>query len=141
MQRLVFDQDFTLPVERVYAYLAEHEHLGILFAPIKVERLSDGTDSRNGVGSSRKMSLAGQLPFVETTTEAVLNERIAYKITKGSPLKNHHGVMEFSPLPTGGSHLHYAIEFGSKIPGVDVVVGKALTRSVTAGLKKIDAKA
>ena len=141
MQRLVFDQDFTLPIERVYDYLAEHEHLQVLFAPIKVERLNDGTDSRNGVGSARKLSLAGQLPFVETVTEAIPNERIAYKITKGSPLKNHSGVMQFTSLPSGGSHLHYVIEFGSKIPGVDIVIGKAIARSVSAGLKKVDAKA
>lgn len=141
MQRLVFDQDFTLPVERVFDYLAEHEHLGLLFAPITVERLTDGADSRNGVGSARTMKLAGQLPFVETVTEAIPNERIVYKITKGSPLKDHQGVMEFSALPSGGSHLHYEISFGSKIPGVDIAVGKALKRSVSKGLAQVDAKA
>ncbi len=141
MQRLVFDQDFTLPVERIYDYLAEHEHLGLLFAPISVERLSDGTDSRNGVGSARTMKLAGQLPFVETVTEAVPNERIVYKITKGSPLKNHRGVMEFTSLPSGGSHLHYEISFAGKLPGVDIVVAQALKRSVSKGLGQVDAKA
>ena len=141
MQRLVFDQDFTLPVERVFDYLAEHENLGVLFAPISVARLNDGTDSRNGAGSARTLTLAGQLPFVETVTESIPNERIVYKITKGSPLKNHQGVMEFASLPNGGSRLHYVIEFGSKLPGVDVVVAHGIKRSVTKGLKLVDSKA
>ena len=140
MQRLEFDQDFSVPVERIYAFLAEHENLGLIFAPMKVERLTDGTDSRNGVGSSRTLTLAGQAPFVETVTEATPNERIVYKITKGSPLKNHQGVLEFSSTPTG-SHLHYTIEFASKIPGIDVMVAQGLKRGVAKGLSKVEAAA
>ena len=141
MQHLVFDHVFTLPVERVYEFLAEHENLELLFAPIAIKRLRDGADSRNGVGSARTMTIAGQMPFVETVTEAIPNKRIVYEITKGSPLKDHRGVMEFSALPSGGSQLHYTIDFGSKIPGVDMIVAKGLTRSVKKGLPLVDAKA
>ncbi len=45
-------RDFTQPVERVFAYLAEHENLGAIFKPLRVERVRDGQSARNGVGST-----------------------------------------------------------------------------------------
>ena len=138
MQHLVFEHDFALPVERTYAWLAEHENLNHVFKPIKVTRLRDG-DTRNGVGSARTMGL-GPLKFVETVTEAVPNERIGYRITEGSPLKDHRGLMVFTPKGTG-SHLHYTIDFAGKFPGIDVVVAQALKNSVTKGLREVDSRA
>lgn len=138
MQRIVIEQDFTSPVERVYAFLSEHENLSHVF-PAKVTRVKDGDDgTRNGVGSIRALKI-GPLPaFEETNTTVVENELVEYRISKGSPLKDHTGRMEFSSLPTGGSHLRYEIAFGSKVPGLDVVVAKALGRDVRKGLAKVD---
>ncbi|MBI5105380.1 MAG: SRPBCC family protein, partial [Solirubrobacterales bacterium] len=97
MQTVVVDRHFALPPERVFAYLAEHENLEGLFGA-KVKRLNDGTDgTRNGVGSARQMRVLAGPPFVETTTEVVENELIRYRITKGSPLRDHEGVMTFRP--------------------------------------------
>lgn len=132
--------DFTLPVERVYAYLAEHENLGPLFGA-KVERVRDGETERNGVGSVRKLRLGPTPPFEETVTQAVPNELIEYRITKGSPLKNHRGTMRFSPRAGGGSQLHYTIEFDGKVPGVAPVVKMGLERALRKGLPKVDEQA
>lgn len=138
MQKIVIEQDFTVPVERAFAFLAEHENLTALF-PAKITRVKDGDDgTRNGVGSARSMRIAILPPFEETNTKVVENELIEYRITKGSPLKDHHGRMTFTSLPSGGSHLRYEIEFGSKVPGLDVIVAKALGRDVKKGLTKVD---
>ena len=139
MQRIQVRQDFTLPVERVYAYLAEHEHLGPLFGA-KITRLKDGDTERNGVGSVRQLKVGPLPPFEETVTEAVPNEKIAYQITKGGPLKDHRGVMEFSSTDTG-SRLDYLIEFGAKVPGLDRIVKQGLERNIRKGLATVDAKA
>lgn len=139
MQRIEIDQDFTLPVERVYAYLAEHENLAPLFGA-KVARVRDGDTSRNGAGSVRQLRIAILPPFEETVTNAVENERIDYRITKGSPLRNHRGSMVFSSTPTG-SHLNYVIEFGAVVPGLDAVIKVGLERTVRKGLKTIDTAA
>jgi uncharacterized protein YndB with AHSA1/START domain len=138
MQTVTIDRDFTQPPERVFAYLAEHEHLEPLF-DAKIRRLSDGDDgTRNGPGSSRQMKI-GPLPaFVETTIEVVANELIRYRITKGSPLRDHEGVMRFSPNGNGGTRLHYEISFGAAVPGVDRVVAAMLRRTVPRGLDKVD---
>jgi uncharacterized protein YndB with AHSA1/START domain len=139
MQQIRISHDFALPVERVYAYLAEHEHLGPLFGA-RVTRLRDGDTSRNGVGSARRLKVGPMPPFTETVTEAVENERIGYRITQGSPLRNHRGLMEFARTSTG-SHLDYLIEFGTAVPGLDRVIKLGLERSIRRGLATVDVKA
>ena len=128
-------QDFALPVERVYAYLSEHENLGPLFGA-RITRLRDGDTSRNGVGSCRQLRIGPGPAFEETVTEAVENERIAYRITKGSPLKDHLGVMLFSPHGSG-SRLDYTITFDAP-PVLAQVVKAGLTFQVGRGLKRVD---
>ena len=116
MQRVHVIQDFPQPVSELFAYLSEQENLEPLFGA-KIKRLSDGTDgTRNGAGASRELRV-GPLPgFVETNTEVVPDELIRYRITKGGVLKNHEGVMRFSPQGDGGSLLEYTIEFDGKVP-------------------------
>ena len=100
----------------------------------KVTRLKDGTDgNRNGVGSMRELKVGPAPPFEETVTEFVPDELIAYEITKGSPLKGHHGEMRFT-REGDNTHLHYEISFASKIPGVDFIVAQSLKRNVPKGL-------
>lgn len=135
------EHDYRFPVERLFTYLSEHENLGVLFG-LKVQRVRNGDTDRNGVGSVRKLSLAGLAPFEETVTECAPNELIVYRITKGGPLKNHEGRMEFSSRESGAaSHLRYRIEFESKIPGLGPVVEQVLGRSVTRGLGKVEQQA
>ncbi len=138
MQRLIFDQGYALPPEQVFEFFAEHENLAEIFGA-KVIRLKDGTDgNRNGVGSVRQLKVGPTPPFEETITEFQPNELITYEITKGSPLKGHHGEMRFTPEGTG-THLHYEISFGSKVPGLDMIVAGGLKRNVAKGLAKVDA--
>ncbi|MGB2712295.1 MAG: SRPBCC family protein [Conexibacter sp.] len=138
LQHVHVQQDFAQPVERVYAYLSEHENLGVIFKPLRVVRVRDGQTERNGVGSTRRLSFFGLMPFDETVTAVLPNERIVYTITKGGPMKDHEGVMAFSARPDGGSHLDYRIRFASAVPGLAAIVKRAVTRSITAGLKKVD---
>lgn len=132
------EHDFTQPVERVFAFLAEHENLGLIFAPLRTVRVRDGEAERNGVGSTRRLSLFGLMPFDETVTAVVPNERIVYTITKGGPMRDHEGVMAFTGRAGGGSRLDYRIRFSSPVPGLAAVVQRAVTRSITAGLRKVD---
>ena len=135
MQRVVLDQSYSLPREQVFAYFAEHENLAPLFGA-KITRLNDGTDGqRNGVGSARRLKLGPLPPFEETVTEVVPNERIVYRITKGSPLRDHEGEMRFTDEGTG-THLHYEIKFGTAVPGIDRVVAAGLRKNIAKGLKK-----
>jgi len=137
VQRLVFDHDYVLPPERVFAYLSEHENLASVFGA-KVRRLRDGSDGeRNGVDSARELRIGPLPPFVETVTEFVPDEFIRYRITKGSPLRDHEGTLRFTPQ-NGGTHLHYEIAFGAVLPGLDALIAPGLRRNVSRGLARID---
>jgi uncharacterized protein YndB with AHSA1/START domain len=136
MQRINIHHDFAIPVEKLFAHLSEHENLETIFHPTKVRRLSDGQGTRNGVGSAREMRALGGPAFVETVTAYRENELIEYRITKGSPLKNHLGVMRFSSTPTG-SHLHYTIEFEGRLPLIGAIIRAVLDRGIRKGLNKI----
>ncbi len=127
--------DFDVPVERLNAYFSEHSNLKTLFG-IDVERISEGTTEPNGVGSKRKLSLKGAMPFEETVTDAIPNERIEYRVTKGTPLRDHRGVMVFSSTADGGSHLDYTITFGAAAPGLDRVIAAGLSRAIRRGFPK-----
>lgn len=138
MQRVLVSKDFSSPPERVFAVLAEHENLEPLLGA-KVTRLRDGTDGeRNGVGSVRRLRVGPLPPFEETVTEVVPNRLIRYRITKGSPLRDHEGVMRFTPQGSG-THLDYEITFRSAVPGLDRLVAAGLRRNIPRGLEKVDA--
>jgi uncharacterized protein YndB with AHSA1/START domain len=136
MQRIDIRQDFALPVEKLFAHLSEHENLETIFHPTRIRRIADGKDARNGVGSAREMRALGGPSFVETVTAYRENELIEYRITRGSPLKNHLGVMRFSATPTG-SRLHYTIEFEGKLPLIGPLIRVVLDQGIRKGLKKI----
>ena len=139
MQRVHVEQDFPQPVEEVFAYLSEQENLAPLFGA-KVKRLTDGSDgTRNGAGASREMRVGPGRPFVETNVEVIPSELIRYRITKGSPLKDHEGVMRFSRSGSG-SHVDYTIEFDGKLPLVGPIVRAMLQRNISSGLAKFAAR-
>ncbi len=140
MARVDITHDFAKPIARVYAYLAEHENLGELFGA-KITRIRDGDTSRNGVGSVRSLRIAVLPTFQETVTAAVPGELLEYRITAGSPLRGHVGRMEFAPLPNGGTRLHYVIEFGAVVPGLDRLIAIGLERSIRKALPTVDERA
>ncbi len=128
--------DFDVPVERLYAHLSEHENLGTLLG-LDVKRISEGEAEPNGAGSVRRLSFKGALPFEETVTEAIPNERIEYRITKGTPLRDHLGVMVFSTTGEGRSHLDYTITFDTPLPGLDRLIAGGVSSSLRRGLPKV----
>lgn len=130
------EHHFAKPPERIFAYLAEHENLSEMFGA-KVTRLRDGDTERNGVGSVRKLQIGPAPPFEETVTEFVPSERIVYKITKGSPIRGHVGVMTFAPEGDGTLFL-YDIRLASPVPGLAALVKASLTRSINKGLGKVE---
>ena len=135
-QRIEVTQDFPFPVERLYAFLSEHENLGAIF-PAKIKRIRAGQDGANGVGSVRRIAVAPGVSLEETVTKAEPNKLIVYTITKGGwPINSHLGVMRFSST-TNGSRLHYTIDLGAALPGSAWVVKTALGGSIRSGLKKL----
>ena len=132
------EHDFSAPVGRVFGHLSEHENLEVFGA--KVERIEDGRGQRNGVGSRRRLRIGSLAPFEETVTKFVPDELIEYAITKGTPLRDHVGIMRFTSPPGGGTHLQYRIRVASPVPGLPPLIKAVLQRSLTAGLAKVDGR-
>lgn len=139
MQHIDLTHDFALPLERVFAYLARHENLGEVFG-LRVRRVKEGATEPDGVGSVRELSAPGLPAFEETVTAFEQDRLIAYRISKGSPLRGHAGRMEFSRLGSG-SRLHYTMQFGAVVPLLDVLVKAVLQNRIRSGLRKVDLKA
>ena len=136
VQKIDINMEFRRPVCELFALLSDHEKMGPILGA-NVKRTRDGKDSLNGLGSVRTLKI-GPLPgFDETVTAFEKDKLVEYKITRGSPLKNHKGIMQFYPSGSGGSKLHYTIEFESKIPLLGPVVRVSLENSICNGLKKL----
>ncbi len=135
------EHDFAKPPERIFARLAEHENLAEVFgANVTCLRDGDGGE-RNGVGSVRRLRVGPLPPFEETVTEFEPYERIVYRITKGSPMRGHVGVMEFAPTPSGGTRFVYDIRIASAVPGLAPIVRASLTRSIERALASVEQQA
>ncbi|MCX6395330.1 MAG: SRPBCC family protein [Propionibacteriales bacterium] len=135
-ERVNITHVFKSDPQTVFEKLAEHENLGPVFGA-KITRVCDGTTSRNGAGSVRRLKIGALPAFEETTTVAEPNTLIEYKITKGGPLKGHWGRQELSPTPEGGTRLVYKIGFDAAVPGMAALVGKVLRGSIVKGLAKL----
>ena len=137
MQRIEISKTFPFSVDKLFDFLSDHENLELIFAPAKIQRIKEGKDSPNGVGSTRNMKILIAPAFHETVTRVGPNELIEYTITKGSPLKNHKGVMRFSDTGTGGSRLDYTIEFEGKLPLIGPIIKAGLDQGIRRGLNRL----
>ena len=116
LQRLHFLQDFDAPIKNVFSFFSDHNRLGEIY-PAFIRRITDAPNPANcnDVGSSRVIV---RIPLVmqETITQYIENNYLEYKITLGSPLKNHIGKMKFIELSPSKTRLEYIIEFEPWIP-------------------------
>ncbi len=132
-QEINIQQEFNAPVEEVFSTLSDHETFGKICG-VKMTRIKDGEGQPNGLGSVRRLNI-GPLPsFEETITGFVMNESIEYKITQGSPIKNHVGTLRFSDLG-GKTRLDYTILLESKIPCTTGLIKTALKNGIAKGLQ------
>lgn len=133
------EYDFHAPPREVFDYLAEHENLSELFGA-GIQRLKDGDSERNGVGSVRSVKIGPAPAVEETITGFEPCKLIEYRVTKGGPLKNHVGILEFSELPGGGTHLDYRIRLSSNIPGLAPLLRLRLSAGLRKGFASLDRK-
>ena len=131
MERVLIERRLASTPALLFPYLADHEHAAALF----------GSKIVSVHGPTREMRAAPLLPtFDETITELVPDELIRYRITRGSPLRDHEGVMRFTP-DGSGTLLRYEITFRGAFPGVAKLVAAMLRRNISRGLEAADSAA
>jgi hypothetical protein len=127
-------QELSMSVERAFDALADHNNLSKVFG-IPVERIRDGHNDVNGVGSVRALGI-GSLATEETVVAMEPYVSIDYEITKnGGPLRNHHGRIDFEPT-SSGSRITWTIVFDS-YPVVGPATKKALETAIRRGVRNL----
>ncbi|HUR40349.1 MAG TPA: SRPBCC family protein [Verrucomicrobiae bacterium] len=134
-QTVRFEQFFAAPRERVFAWFADHEQFGLIW-PGRTRRIQESADPRepNGLGSVREVATAG-MALEETITGFEPPSCIEYQVTRGGPVKNHRGLLNFTAVD-GGTKLDYTIEFDPKIPFTGGLIASVVCTSWHRGVQR-----
>jgi hypothetical protein len=133
------EKHFSQPIERIYQDITDHENFGKLIGS-SIKRIKEGADGYpNGEGSVRKITALPLPPFEETVTSYKLNDYFEYKVTKGSPIKNHIGRLKFT-TDNSGCSLVYTIDYDMKLnlPLAGKLLSKILGKQISQGLDKLN---
>jgi len=137
-QHINITQSFNAPVDTIFNIITDHEAFGHVINA-KVRRVVDGKDeNKNGLGSIRRVSAFPAPAFEETVVAFEPNQLMEYVVSKGSPIKNHKGRMEFSD-EDGKTRLNYTIDFEPKLPFLffGSVFKNAIEKPIRDGLKRL----
>jgi len=137
-ERIEIEQSFNAPVETVFNILTDHESFGNVISTV-IKRVVDSSEAnKNGVGSVRRISAFPFPSFEETVVTFKPNQLMEYKVSKGSPIKNHKGRMEFSD-ENGKTRLYYTIEFDPKLFFVlfGTFLKGAIDKPIRKGIKRL----
>lgn len=126
--------------EKVFDFFGDHESFGRIW-PGKTQRIKDSNHSTdpNDVGSIRQIKL-GPTRFEETQISYTRPSLIEYTVTKGSPIKNHHGRICLSAADDGGTDIYYTIAFDPKIPCTGKLIANNLSNNWRKGIQPIIAE-
>ncbi|MCG8683743.1 MAG: SRPBCC family protein [Desulfobacterales bacterium] len=132
-QHIEIRQSFNAPIETIFNILSDHESFGNVLAT-KIRRVKDSPDeNNNGVGSIRRICSFPLPAFEETVVDFVPNSLVEYVVSKGSPIKNHKGRMEFSQ-DEEKTNLYYSIEFQPRLPFM--FFGSLLKAAIESPIRK-----
>lgn len=137
-QQIKIIQEFNAPVDTVFNILTDHEAFGRLIKA-KIKRIKSSSDeNKNGLGSVRQIQAFPTIAFEETVISFRANKLMEYQITKGSPVKNHKGRMEFTEK-NGKTCLNYTIDFEPKTAFFlfGPLIKKAIEAPIKKGLKRL----
>lgn len=135
-QSVNFQQLFSASPEKVFDFFADHEKFGRIWGG-QFRRIKAGDDpgEPNGVGSVREIRAPAGAPFEETIVVFERPRRIEYVVSRGSPIKNHRGVILFQPA-SGGTQLDYTISFDPRVPLTGGLIAQILKLSWRRGAKR-----
>lgn len=138
-QTIVLHADIKAPADLVYDFFCDHESFGRIW-PGKTKRIKDSAEAGNpnGLGSMRSITL-GPIVFEETYITCERPRQIQYTVTRGGPIKNHLGTINF--IDEGDStRIDYTIAFDPRIPFTGCLIASSLKRDWRRGIQPIIAE-
>ncbi len=125
--------------ETVFAVLADHRGLADITPLRRVEVTRAGSPDPAGVGTVRRLHLAGP-PVTEEVTRFERPTRFSYAITGGLPIADH--LADVTLVPDGGrTRLSYRIEGRGTLPGPDKPLELALRGAVLTIVRGVQRRA
>lgn len=132
--RIEIREEIPAEQDRVFALFADHGRFGrMLGVPVKRVHESDGDDP-NGVGSVRRIGIAGPLALEETITGFEPDEAIDYAVTSRTLIRNHQGSIRFADSGNGSTHLRYLIQFDEVVPFTGRLIRETLEKGIRKGI-------
>ena len=136
LQHLVMDYTFACPPHVLFDRLTDHEGFGSLLGQT-IKRVKDGpADALNGKGAVRRIHLAPGLSFEETVTAYEPPRLMEYRVSRGSPIKQHWGQLLVSPTEHG-CRLVYRIDFAPRVPGTGKLLARLIQRPIENMLQRL----
>jgi len=137
-QHIEIQQTFNAPVKTIFNLLTDHESFGKVIATKIIRVVDSQGENKNGVGSTRRISSFPVPAFEETIVTYEPNQLMEYVVSKGSPIKNHKGRMEFSEQE-GKTTLVYTIDFEPKLlfTFLGSVLNKAIEKPIRQSLERL----
>lgn len=138
MKKIVMQQLFDTPIERVFDSLSRHATFNTVLWPVHSLRIKDAAAPQppDGVGSTRKMGIGPIKPIRETITCVEPGTRIEYRMEKNPLFSHHFGQLVFDTA-SGKTRVTYTIELESRLPLIARIGLAQLKWSATRGLKKL----
>lgn len=141
--RTEITETIRAPISEVFDRLADHNRMGE-YMSADIRRTKDSTaagEGVNGTGSVRTLKIPGLSDFDETVVKFVRPAKLEYKITRGSPLKNHLGVItlkEEGGKTTVDWNITFDMGFGGMI--VELLLKFAVGRGLATLKKQLEGK-
>jgi len=137
-QHIEIEMQFHCTPEALFQQLTDHAQFGKI-VDANIQRVVDSKSAnRNGLGAVRRVKIMPGLSFDETITCFEAPVLMAYQITRGSPVKEHWGRLEFKPNASG-CLLFYTIDFSAKIPGTGWLLKPLVEGPIRRGLARLQA--
>lgn len=136
LHEITMDYRFECPPQLLFDRLTDHEGFGRLMGQ-RIERVTTAPGEHpNGLGAVRRIYILPFLSFDETVTAFEPPSFMQYKVSRGSPIKDHCGELRFTP-EAGGTRLHYRICFAPKLPGTGWLLALAIKAPIEKVLKTL----
>lgn len=137
MQTIDITETVALPIDRVFALLADHANYDRFPGITRSELLNEGEPAPNGLGAVRRVAL-GQVVLDEEITAFVPGKLLGYRVIASKPVQVDHegGRIEMSAVPEG-TRVHWRSTFRLKIPLIGWFMTRRAARQFERGFRDV----
>ncbi len=141
MISLEMARDLPAPPAAVWPHLTQPDLMNA-WSHAKIRSLAPGAGGGPGDAGARREVQIAVLGLPVARLEEVVEEsrppsRFAYRVTGGTPARDHHATITLEPTPSGGSRLRWKVDFRFPLPGLGAAAKVLLERQLGESLDRL----